>query len=540
VTVVSEQGEPADGGGGGATSGGRGSGRLLAVAVGVVAVLVAAGAGFALGTRIGGGGTQPEDVLPSTMVVYSDIDLDPSASQKVNLARLLGQFPDIKAKYGSEPDVRQLLIDQAVKGSPLENADVESWVGDRIGGGLNWNPDDNQMAAVVAIQVTDEDAARADLEKVLDDSQLAFSDGYAVISSSIMPSFTDVGGGVGGGVGQGEPPAQDLVDQAQDASLADAEKFQNVFNNLDDGWATLYVDGQTIDEASKQLTEALGGNDPLLGGGFGSMSPGIAPNFQSGQVGAVVRAEPDAIEMVAWNTAPVPDWASSPVSMVQQLPASTVFAVGFTGGATAVAQRWDTLLAQAKQSGGGRQVERELAQIEAQYGIRLPDDLETILGSQTVFMVDGQNLLSSVPGIGLRSVTNSDDAAAVVDQLQSALSTLTGGFGVTAKTTDDGLVVASTPDLASTLASEGSSDAGSSQSGQLGDDPDFQNAVPDADQASAVAWLDLGAITGLAQLAAPDEAGVLAPLSGLGVSVSPADGGTQLRARLVFNSSSDS
>ena len=61
-----------------------------------VLVVAAAGAGFAVGSVVGGGGTQPEDVLPDTVVAYADIDLDPAAEQKINVIRLLGQFKGVE------------------------------------------------------------------------------------------------------------------------------------------------------------------------------------------------------------------------------------------------------------------------------------------------------------------------------------------------------------------------------------------------------------------------------------------------------------
>ena len=102
-------------------------GRRAWVAIGVgLAVVASAGAGFAAGTVVGGGGTQPEDVLPDTVVAYVDVDLDPAAQQKVNLVRLLGRFPDVEQEYGREPDVRAVVVDWLVEGTELEDADVSA------------------------------------------------------------------------------------------------------------------------------------------------------------------------------------------------------------------------------------------------------------------------------------------------------------------------------------------------------------------------------------------------------------------------------
>jgi hypothetical protein len=49
-----------------------------------------------------------------------------------------------------------------------------------------------------------------------------------------------------------------------------------------------------------------------------------------------------------------------------------------------------------------------------------------------------------------------------------------------------------------------------------------------------VVWLDFAAISGSLELAEPDAADVIAPLEGFGLGVTPDDGGTTVRARLIF------
>jgi hypothetical protein len=87
------------------------------------------------------------------------------------------------------------------------------------------------------------------------------------------------------------------------------------------------------------------------------------------------------------------------------------------------------------------------------------------------------------------------------------------------------MVIATTQDNADTL---------ESGDGGLGDSPAFRRAVPDVSSASAVAWLDFSAISGPLALAEPDAADLIDPLESFGVTVSPDDGGTAIRARLVF------
>ncbi len=102
---------------------------------------------------------------------------------------------------------------------------------------------------------------------------------------------------------------------------------------------------------------------------------------------------------------------------------------------------------------------------------------------------------------------------------------------MTAQGTADGMVIATTDDYAAQL------EAGD---GSLGDDPTYQEALPDASGASYLVWVDFAAVSGFVALAAPEAAGVIDPLEAFGATVSPDDGGSLTRARLVFSDASDS
>src|SRR5215213_3242932 len=232
----------------------RGSARRLVVTGVVGCVLLAsAGVGFATGMFVGGGGAQPEDVLPSNVMFYADIDLDPSAEQKLNLVRLLGRFPDVEREYGSEPDVRTLLIDGLTEGTALEGADVSEWVGDRVGGGLSWDADERTLTPVLAIEVTDEDRALADLTSVVDADQVAPSeaaDGYVVVTGDVSELLDSVDEGLtetdAAGSDQATLSSQtaaEIAGAAVDSPLAESEAFVEVFERVGEGLSTVYFDG---------------------------------------------------------------------------------------------------------------------------------------------------------------------------------------------------------------------------------------------------------------------------------------------------------
>ncbi|MFL6179931.1 MAG: hypothetical protein ACJ74E_08785 [Actinomycetes bacterium] len=494
---------------------GGASRRILVVGVAAVAVIGAAGAGFAAGTMVGGGGTQPEDVLPSSVVAFADLDLDPGADQKLNVVRLLGRFPDVEEKYGPEPDLKDLLVKQFTDGTPLADADVDAWAGDRIGAALAWDSAQKALTPVLAVQVTDEAAALQDMQAVVPDDQVTTADGYLVVTGDLSDTAGLTLNSADGTV-QTQTASQIVAAGAQ-SSLADSQPFSAAFDHLDDGVASLYVDGQGIAEAGEQLSSLMGGADASL-----TADP-FADAERAGQTAAVIRAEPDAVELVGWSSAAPP--GGGPVSLVDGLPDSTLFAAEATGGSDSVAEQWSRLKKVASEGLSPHEFDRSVAQLEAQFGIRLPNDLQTLLGEDAVLAVDGNGVLSGVPGIGLRSVTDPAAGADLANRLAQTLAYLSGGFGLTAQGTDDGLVVATTQEYADTLA------AGD---GGLGDSAPFKSAVPDAATATYLAWLDFSAVSGPLALAEPDAADLIAPLNSLGLTVGPDDGGTAIRVRLVF------
>ena len=149
-------------------------------------------------------------------VAYASIDLDPSGGQKIEALQTLKKFPAFEDEIGlgTDDDIRKWIFDEA-QGSgacaDLDYADdIEPWLGDRFAvaavdaGGDTPDP-------VFVVQVTDEDAADAGLEKLFDcageeEGAWAISDGWALIAET-------------------QEIADQVSDDAADESLADDVDF---------------------------------------------------------------------------------------------------------------------------------------------------------------------------------------------------------------------------------------------------------------------------------------------------------------------------
>ena len=367
----------------------------------------------------------------------------------------------------------------------------------------------------------------ADLQSVVDADQVAPSqaaDGYVIVTGDVSELLGSVNEGMSDTDAFGDdaitPTSQtaaEIAEAATDAPLSESAAFVDVFERVGEGLATVYLDGAAMAEAVQEMASTWNLDDEALADPL----TGLA---EAGATGGVVRADPDAIEFIAWSSA-APPTGDSPVGIVNGLPDSTLFALEFTGGSQYVAEQWESVVEGAAGELPPETLDRTLAQIEAQTGLRLPVDLETLFGDDVAVAVDSEGLLTGVPGVGVRSVTDPEAGADLAVRLERALATWTGGFGITAEATDDGMVVASSEEFAEVL---------KAGDGNLGSTPAFQRAIPEAESATYVVWMDFSAVSGALALAQPDAADVLGPLESFGLGVSPDDEGSLVRARLVF------
>lgn len=152
---------------------------LLAIGAGAAAVAVA-GVALALSGFLGGGGSQPEDVVPASAVAFAKIDLNPAASQKLAVYRLAQRFPTTQDRVKSEDAVKDQLLSALFDsdGDVDYDRDIAPWIGDRVGlaalPGAGEEPD-----VLAAIAYTDRDGAESAMRRLQEDDDetfFAFSD----------------------------------------------------------------------------------------------------------------------------------------------------------------------------------------------------------------------------------------------------------------------------------------------------------------------------------------------------------------------------
>lgn len=511
-------------------------GVLAVTAVGAAGAIAAGG--WAAATLLSGG-SQPAEAVPADALAYAAVDLDPSATQKLEAMRIIGKFPALDEELGldAQDDIRRAIFEDselaACAGVDYDD-DVAPWIGERMAFALlPAEEDGGTPQPVAALQVTDEDAAADKLAELLacggsdtdDDAPggFAVADGYAILAET-------------------EAVAKAAVASAAEGSLADDTTYQRWTDEAGEpGIVSLYAAPQAVDAAlaaQDQLTE-----ESWFGEGQGEADVELPP-MPSGQLDAetveklfgdfeggagVIRFEDGAVEAeFAAGGLPKQYVAlGGEPTAIGDLPASTGLAYSFS-----LAEGWLDTSLDMMGSMAGMPLEEMWAEGEAATGLELPEDIETLLGDGVSLALDSgldasvfeSQDPSEIPA-GILISGDEGRIMAVVDKIKAAIGP------------DAEMLVAEAGDGRVALGLSAEYVGRLLEKGALGDDPTFRSAVPDADRAEGVFYLSFDAgdgwveelVDGFAEMFAPftdepdpaEDAEVrenLEPLEAVGVS----------------------
>jgi hypothetical protein len=495
----------------GANTGADGGGRrgrrgLIATVIAVVLALVLGGVGYAAYTKLSGGGPQPAAALPGNAIAYFRIDLDPSAGQKINALRLLRKFPAFSEETGitdDAQDLRRKFFEYIQdNGGDCQGVDydkeVAPWIGDRLGVAVlppEANGSDPSFA--VALQVSD---------------QAKGIDGFAALNSKCGGSNTDYGVARGPDgylvFAKSQALASKYAAAATDSPLSDSDRFNADMDALGDpGVFSFWLDYKAF-------------VDLVPSDSFPSGTRLTAFTQGADSIAAALRFNENYIELAAVATG-VDAPQSTVDNPIVNLPDTTFAAFSLSNGGAYIDRLWgmlgDALDAQ------GESLDSLSSRIEQETGLVLPDDLKTIVGDNVTLAMDSKGLdfsevqnsgdTSTLP-LGGRFQTDPDKFADVYQKLLDYASAQGGDLPLT-KVDGDGFVAVSTSaDYASELAKDGG----------LGDTDKFRNAVPDAESASTVFYLDFDSVERQILNAVRDGGGSqrvidnLQPLASIGIS----------------------
>jgi hypothetical protein len=473
-----------------------------------VAALLAVGAGAYGVVQFLGGGSSPATAVPGSAIGYVSVDLDPSASQKIEAIRILRKFPSLRKelKIGSRDDVRRRLFEEVQAGGSCKkldyDRDVKPWIGNRVavaavpGAGT-------RIVPLVVLQVSDEDKARAGLRK-LD----ACDPGDRPVATAFVGDYALVG--------EKQAEVNRFAKDAEASPLADDVDYKTWMGRTGGpGIITMYAAKDSVDVATRAARASIGAGD--LGTTYEKQLRKTFKDF--GGAAGVVRFKDGAVEaeLQTKGLGRVAGTGRTGGPDVRTLPATTAAALSLS-----LPHGWlDPYVAQLKDGMGTRQFDQLMAAGERQTGLRLPEDVATLLGDGLSVSADSSADLDALRRdadpqklpVGVRLQGDPDKIRAIVAKLKK----LAGPQAdiVSTDSSGDLVAVGTDPSYLATLVKKGS----------LGSQPSFERVVPHADRASAVLFVDFDAGDGwagrLADLLSDGDATVkadVAPLDAFGVS----------------------
>jgi hypothetical protein len=459
----------------------RGRGRSTFAAAVAAVLVVGAGTAYGVGHFLGGGGQQPEDVLPANAAAVVKIDLDPSLSQKAALYRLSRAFPMLQT-HGADSIKDDLLRPLFSNETMSYDQDVKPWLGDRAAVAAVPDGSPDGFEPVAAVQYTDKDKAKRTLLAAsaraatgTDPMFFAFSGDYAVIAES-----------------------QAAADRYATATshLSDNTSYRDAVDSLaGDQLAVAWADLTRVFEslpAAARKANPFWGNVKVTPTGAFVVGVHAGADYLEVQGKAVDVTEGldqlGARQLGRMKTA----------NLVSTFPNDTVAAVEVTGLGDVVSKAYASL-------------PPPLQQAASELGLRMPADLTAMLGTDTAVGLTGDLTAPSV--IAHVRTPNPAGAVSALNRLQRTLGSDApwcpcAGSPLTVRRDATGYVLSTDPQAKTT--------------GQLGRSASFTRAVPDAKTAGMVLYVKLSGL-------APELMRGVQGLDAIGLSVNGATGEVRLR-----------
>lgn len=467
----------------------RGSAATIAAVVAAVLVIIGGGVGLAAYRSLSGGGAQPEKYAPASAFAFSKIDLDPAASQKLAIRRFADKFPSSPTRKGSG-DLRDQFLRKIFEGTRKVDydRDIKPWLGDRAG--VAGFVVDGKPQAEIILQYKDKEKARRGLDKLVASGggfHYSLQDDYAVLADK--QSVVDA-----------------AVREAARSNLGDAGAYRKDVGELTGSQVmTAWVDI----ERSVTVARENGASSNRL--------PPEVVDQAKGRLALGLHAGDDYLEFEgATFDTPTTSATGATADQIRRLPDGTLAALSLGDPGKAVTSAFDRL----RGTPGFEQIQSNLDSIQQETGLKLPDDLATLLGRSAVVALGRLPTGGGMPEVGLRSTPTDPGAGRKIAEQIAALAGRSGGVTVETRQAGDDVILAVGQGYAGRLA----------DGGKLGESRLFRTAMGELpDKVSMAAFFDLGALL----RDVPRNAEDARHLRAIGMSVRQDGKSSKLRIRVV-------
>jgi hypothetical protein len=318
----------------------------------VVAVILASAGGFIIWQKLAAHGGQPESAVPTTAVAYAEIDLDPSADQKLKVRDQLRKIPGVKDKLSADgTNLKEELLKGVLDNMPIVDydSDIKPWLGDRAAVALIPGKS-GKPEVLVLLQHKDKSKAETAMRKLFG----MMSMGQSAMSSSTTTGITTDAISTGSSapkayavgdeyivMGSSQAVVDAAVASAKDSNLGSAKTYTSDIGTLGNGqivtvWADLGAVYALAGADSPMMPlglSALGGKNPgryVLGvhafaDGFEMTGRVIGSELTSGDIpgrsAAALADLPNNTAAAIYVGNPGPQVAAAYESMKASLPA---------------------------------------------------------------------------------------------------------------------------------------------------------------------------------------------------------------------------
>jgi hypothetical protein len=444
-----------------------------------LALVLATGVATAI-YRTSSGAPDPAQVVPSNAFAVATLDFHLASGQEAAINRMLGLFPEIKlAGGGSFKDRVFRALTQASPPFVDYDTRVKPWLGDRvaIAGWL----DKGTARVEVILESLNDSAVRQHAAKAFGPhAHYRLRDGFVIF-------------------GEGQADVDNAVAAAAKSSLATSGAYENDLARLPSGEAvTAWVNGSAIGPLFRQSLSASDERIALFT--FGAIGAVSLDDVLRSRFAIGAHVTGDAIRVDVRGVGGTPR-KSAPTSMLKSLPARTIGAVeiGDPSAFTDELMRLLQILGPEIASSLGRVPEgfpKDPAGIFGlALGIRIPEDIKTILGDRAVLTFGGLEP-GALPDMAIRThPTGQTRAMGYVQTVRARLSA-EGAINVDVSTLSHDVVLASSRSYGQEIGA----------SGTFGQQPRVKAALGDMPgQVSTAGYLDLSRIWPLVGTAIPPD-----------------------------------
>ncbi|CAN5134552.1 hypothetical protein BH18ACT9_BH18ACT9_12230 [soil metagenome] len=490
-----------------------------------LAVVAAAGAGAWGVAQLMAGGSSPASAVPADAVAYLSVDLDPSASQKIEALNMLKKFPAVAEELdlGVRDDLRRWAFEQFEEESPCKgfdyDTDVGPWLGDKMGVAVV--PDGDEVVPLVLVQVSDQDAARAGIRQLADcgeeEAGMAFVDDYALLGEK-QAVVDKMASAASASALDEDPDFLKWMDRAGDPGIitayASADSLAAVMDLAQHsvpGQGSTALDSGGRETYSDSVLAASAASDDKL-----QRLQSVFEDFEGAAL--VVRFADGSVEAEAVSSGLPSGMAATGAGLpaLGALPETTALALS-----VALPENWlqDYIESMEDMLGEDLGEQDMWSELEAGTGLDLPGDIETLLGDGVTVSVDASTDLralmetpepADVP-IGIQIAGEPAEISPVLDKVLAQAGPMAKQLVV--EETEDGVSVGLQQEYVDRLVAGGS----------LGTSDSFRRVI--AERASSAFYVDFDAGDGWADRLAdelgsgdPEVGANVAPLDAVGVS----------------------